>query len=69
MMTRMRRRTFNAYLFSGLIGCIGAGGCSTAAALGGNPFEVLTLISGDGVHPSNPAHRHSCLSQVPDRVH
>jgi len=28
---------------------------TTAAAPGGNPFEVLTLISGDGVHPSNPA--------------
>ena len=28
---------------------------TTAAVPGGNPFEVLTLISGDGVHPSNPA--------------
>ena len=26
-----------------------------AAAPGGDPYEVLTLISGDGVHPSNPA--------------
>jgi lysophospholipase L1-like esterase len=28
---------------------------TTAAAASGNPFEVLTLISGDGVHPSNPS--------------
>ncbi|WP_157898562.1 SGNH/GDSL hydrolase family protein [Luteitalea pratensis] len=28
---------------------------TTAAAPGGDPYEVLTLISGDGVHPSNPA--------------
>jgi hypothetical protein len=27
---------------------------STAAAPGGDVYEVLTLISGDGVHPSNP---------------
>jgi hypothetical protein len=28
---------------------------SIAAAPGEDPYEVLTLISGDGVHPSNPA--------------
>ena len=28
---------------------------TTAATPGGDPYEVLTLISGDGVHPSNPA--------------
>ena len=28
---------------------------STIAAPGSDPYEVLTLISGDGVHPSNPA--------------
>ena len=28
---------------------------TVAAAPGGDPYEVLTLISGDGVHPSNPA--------------
>jgi lysophospholipase L1-like esterase len=28
---------------------------TTFVVPGGNPYEVLTLISGDGVHPSNPA--------------
>ena len=28
---------------------------TAAATPGGDPYEVLTLISGDGVHPSNPA--------------
>jgi len=28
---------------------------TTLVVPGGNPYEVLTLISGDGVHPSNPA--------------
>ena len=28
---------------------------ATAFTPGGDPYEVLTLISGDGVHPSNPA--------------
>ena len=28
---------------------------SIAAAPGADPYEALTLISGDGVHPSNPA--------------
>jgi len=28
---------------------------TTAAVPDGNPYEVFTLISGDGVHPSNPA--------------
>ena len=28
---------------------------STIAVPGSDPYEVLTLISGDGVHPSNPA--------------